>query len=337
MWSILGAVEQMDLSDFYGAYRVLDGLLSGATRSGPVRVLANWQGYFRESAGPGWVLAGDAGHFKDPTPAQGISDALRQAERNRSSPGIERECREDVVYKVITAMRMPDHSTIAEFRCRHERALAELFTSVLALCGEAGLVEVGVISIDGTKILANASRGANRIYERLVADILEEAEETDRWEDGLFGADRGDELPEHLRTEDGRRAAFEAAKERLAQKPSRDEEPEGAPIGLDPEWVTTRGWGRRAWHREGRKALLRQREQAGEPMAGSRPQRLLEAVRRLEENHQVEIQATEAYEALRAGRIAGGVSGNRVGGPPKPFTPPAVPEGVMNKPITIRG
>ena len=74
-----------------------------------------------------------------------------------------------------------------------------------------------MISIDGTKIRANASRGANRTYEKLVADILKEAEETDRWEDGLFGRDRGDELPEHLRTEEGRRAAFKAAKERARE------------------------------------------------------------------------------------------------------------------------
>ena len=59
----------------------LAGLLAGAKRVGSIRVLANWHGYLREGAGPGWVLLGDAGHFKDPTPAQGISDALRQAER----------------------------------------------------------------------------------------------------------------------------------------------------------------------------------------------------------------------------------------------------------------
>ena len=55
-------------------------LLDGATRAGPIRVMANWHGYFREAAGPGWVLLGDAGNFKDPSPAQGIADALRQAE-----------------------------------------------------------------------------------------------------------------------------------------------------------------------------------------------------------------------------------------------------------------
>jgi 2-polyprenyl-6-methoxyphenol hydroxylase-like FAD-dependent oxidoreductase len=59
----------------------LAGLLAGARRDGPIRVLADWHGFLREAAGPGWVLLGDSGHFKDPTPAQGISDALRQAER----------------------------------------------------------------------------------------------------------------------------------------------------------------------------------------------------------------------------------------------------------------
>ena len=136
------------------------------------------------------------------------------------------------------------------------------------MCEEAGLVEVGVISIDGTKIRANASRGANRTYEKLVADILKEAEETDRWEDGLFGADRGDEVPEHLRTEEGRRAAFKAAKERLAQKAGRGEEPEVARIEPDPEqFVATRGWGRRRWQREAHKELLRRREQDAKPIA----------------------------------------------------------------------
>jgi hypothetical protein len=159
------------------------------------------------------------------------------ARGNRSSRGIERACREDVTYKLNSAMRVPDHSTIAEFRRRHERELGGLFTKVLALCDEAGLVEVGVISIDGMKIRANASRGANRSYEKLVADILKEAEEADRWEDGLFGADRGDEVPERLRTEEGRRAAFSAAKERLAQKAGRGEESEVDPIELDPEGV----------------------------------------------------------------------------------------------------
>jgi hypothetical protein len=76
---------------------------------------------------------------------------------------------------------------------------------------------------------------------------------------------------------------------------------------------------------------MRQREQDAKPIARSRPARLLETLGRLEENHQIEIQANQAHEAWRAGRIAAGVSGNRVGGPPKTFTPSEVPEGVMNK------
>mgnify|MGYP002403141845 CR=1 FL=1 len=297
VWSILGAVEQMDLAAFYSAYR------------------ENGQG--RAAYEPSMMVA---------------LLLYSYARGNRSSRGIERECREDVVYKLITAMRVPDHSTIAEFRRRHERALGELFTAVLALCDEAGLVEVGVISIDGTKIRANASRGANRTYEKLVADILKEAEETDRWEDGLFGPDRGDEPPEHLRTEEGRRQAFAAAKERLAQKAGRGEEPEVARIEPDPEeFSSTRGWGRRTWHREAHKELMRRREQAAQPIARSRPARLLETLHRLEENQQVETQASEAYERWQAERRAGSVPGQRLGMPPKPYSPPPVPEGAMNK------
>jgi 2-polyprenyl-6-methoxyphenol hydroxylase-like FAD-dependent oxidoreductase len=66
----------------------LADLLAGARRVGPIRLMTDWHGYFRQSAGPGWVLVGDAGHFKDFTPAQGISDALRQA--RQLAPGIER-------------------------------------------------------------------------------------------------------------------------------------------------------------------------------------------------------------------------------------------------------
>ncbi len=235
-----------------------------------------------------------------------------------------------MTYKLITAMAIPDHATIAEFRRRHERALGELFTAVLALCCEAGLVEVGVISVDGVKIRANASWGANRTYEKLVADILKEAEETDRWEDGLFGEDRGDEPPEHLRTGEGRRAAFRAAKERLAQKAGGGEEPEVARIEVDPDRVAA-GRGRRAWQRTAHKELMGRRERHAKPIARSRAERLLETLHRLEENRQVEIAANTAYETWWAQRRAGGVPGQKLGMPPKPVTPPPVPEGVMNK------
>jgi len=77
--------------------------------------------------------------------------------------------------------------------------------------------------------------------------------------------------------------------------------------------------------------LLRQREQDAKPIARSKPERLLETLHRLEENHLVEVQANNAYEAWRAVRAAGGVSGQKLGMPPKPFTASPVPEGVMNK------
>ncbi|MEZ0365334.1 NAD(P)/FAD-dependent oxidoreductase [Mycobacterium sp. pUA109] len=68
-------------SDGLAKWPELADLLSGATRVGPLRAISNWHGYFRQSAGPGWVLVGDAGHFKDPAPGQGISDALRQVQQ----------------------------------------------------------------------------------------------------------------------------------------------------------------------------------------------------------------------------------------------------------------
>jgi len=92
-----------------------------------------------------------------------------------------------LAYKVITGMRTPDHSTIAEFRRRHELEIGELFDDVLGVCREAGLLSVGVIAIDGTKINANASMDQNRSYRELVGQTLREAEETDRREDELYG------------------------------------------------------------------------------------------------------------------------------------------------------
>jgi len=181
------------------------------------------------------------------------------ARGNRSSRGIERACREDVVYKLITAMEVPDHSTIAEFRRRHQDALAELFVGVLALCREAGLVLVGVIAIDGTKIKANASRDQNRSYEGIVAEILDEAEQADREEDERHGDARGDELPERFRSRESRRAALAEAKQRLDEKnASGDQDASGEPVvevELDAQRALASTSGRRGWVREGRQQL----------------------------------------------------------------------------------
>ena len=243
-------------------------------------------------------------------------------------------------------MRVPDHSTIAEFRRRHERAIAELFNAVLELCHEAGLVEVGIIAIDGTKIRANASRGANRIYEKLVADILKEAEETDQWEDGLFGADRGDELygdargdelPEQLRTAEGRRGALRDAERKLEEQRTANRSAEQADdpveldavvVELDPEQIVDRVQGRRGWLREARDQLDEHRRQEARPVARSRAERLWESERRLREELALECAANEAYEAYRARGVM--KDGRRFGGPPKPYVSPDEPDGKIN-------
>jgi transposase len=165
VWTILGAVEELDLSALYGVYRA--------------------DGHGRPAYDPAMMVA---------------LLLYAYARGNRSSRGIERGCQEDVAYRVICANLVPDHSTIAEFRKRHEAALADLFTSVLSLCKRVGLVTVGVIAIVGTKIAADASMDANRSYERIVREILDEAAETDRVEDELYGEARGDELPERLQS-----------------------------------------------------------------------------------------------------------------------------------------
>lgn len=118
-----------------------------------------------------------------------------------SSRAIERRCVDDVAFRVITANQRPDHATVARFLVRHRGALQELFFQVLALCKRAGMVRVGTVAVDSTKLAANASAGQNRTLEGLrgeAARIIDEAIETDRREDELYGSRRGDELPEDL-------------------------------------------------------------------------------------------------------------------------------------------
>ena len=101
----------------------------------------------------------------------------------RSWRAIERACEEDVAYRVLAANHRPDHAALARFVERHEHALAGLFSEVLAMCAAAGLVKAGLIAIDGTKVAANASRDADRDYEQIAREILEEAQDVDRAED----------------------------------------------------------------------------------------------------------------------------------------------------------
>src|SRR5688572_26146188 len=182
VWTVLDAVAELDLSAIYADY-------------------------------------GDDGRGPAYEPSMMMALLLYAYARwNRSSRGIERACVEDVAYRIVTSNLAADHSTIAEFRCRHERPLGEVFSGVLGLCARAGLASVGVVAIDGTKMAANASSDANRDFAQIAREILAEAAAIDRREDELYGSERGDELPEQLRTREGRRRALREAKQRLARE-----------------------------------------------------------------------------------------------------------------------
>lgn len=156
----------------------------------------------------------------------------------RSSRRIERRLIEDVAYRVVAANQQPDHATIARFRARHQDAIAGLFGQVLSLCVKAGLVDAGVVAIDGTKFAANASFFANRRQDSLSAEmsefgdaaqevakqILEEAEAVDAAEDAEHGDRRGGELPAEWAGGRDRRARIRAALEELESQKARDYE-----------------------------------------------------------------------------------------------------------------
>lgn len=137
----------------------------------------------------------------------------------RSSRMVERLCWRDVGFRVVAGNLQPDHATIARFRAEYEEELAGLFTQVLRLCRRAGLVRVGVVALDGTKIKASAALEANRTHETIegeVRRILEEAKKVDEEEDRLYGkGKRGDELPEGLRRREDRLKRLRECQEQL--------------------------------------------------------------------------------------------------------------------------
>jgi transposase len=211
----------------------------------------------------------------------------------RSSRAIERRCLEDVAVRVITANRRPDHATIARFRVRHQDALADLFGDVLALCARAGVVSVGTIAVDGTKIHANASRTQNRSYRELAREILDEADGVDAAEDVRFGERRGDELPPELGSQQSRR-------ERL---------------------------------RELKRALDVEREQRADEQPPTRQARVAEAHRRLCEDWRAEVQVHAEWQQWYAERKSERTAeGRRMMGKPPLFrpVPPPEPAGKIN-------
>jgi transposase len=119
----------------------------------------------------------------------------------RSSRQIERRLHEDVAFRVLAANQLPDHVTIARFRARHQQALTGFLVESLKLCAAAGMVKVGTVALDGTKLAANAAERANRTHAKLegeVAEILRQAAEADQREDREHGDARGDTLPAAL-------------------------------------------------------------------------------------------------------------------------------------------
>jgi transposase len=147
----------------------------------------------------------------------------------RSSRKLEERLGSDVRFMFLAGQARPDHKTISEFRRRHLDAFEALFLDILHLCQAAGLVQLGRVALDGTKVKADASKHKAMSYARMdereaaleaeVRRILEEAEATDRAEDELYGEDaRGDELPEQLRTREGRLRAIREARAALEEE-----------------------------------------------------------------------------------------------------------------------
>jgi hypothetical protein len=250
---------------------------------------------------------------------------------------LERACVEDVAFKMIAMMETPDHATIARFVARHETALAGLFGQVLRLCDEAGLVRPGVVAIDGTRMAGNASRESTRDFAQIAREILAEAKAIDEAEDELYGDQRGDELPEQLRTREGRAEFFRQARERRAAETSKDQQPESEPepelgeqtgFEFDTERIVARHQGRQGWTREAHRQLEQHRWEQPDHVSRAREDRLLLAGERLEAERDAHLAANRAYEEYREnGRDK---QGRRLGRRPRPWVAPELPEGVVS-------
>lgn len=188
-WFVMGTVAELDLSAVYGYYRR--------------------DGHGRPAHDPAMMVALVLYAY-----AVGVT----------TSRGIERRCVDDVAFRVISANQRPDHATVARFLVRHREALSGLFAQVLGLCQRAGMVRVGTVAVDSTKLAANASGAQSLTLAGLEAEarrIIDEAIEADRREDELYGDQRGDELPRDLADPSTRqqriRELLEQARRELAE------------------------------------------------------------------------------------------------------------------------
>jgi transposase len=158
----------------------------------------------------------------------------------RSSRKLEERLRTDVGFMFLAGGARPGHKAIGEYRRRHLEAFHTLFLDILLLCQEAGLVKLGRVALDGTKLKADASKHKAMSYGRMdereaaleaeVARILEEAEATDAVEDAEYGEARGDELPAELRTREGRLRAIREARAALEEEArDKSDDPDAVP------------------------------------------------------------------------------------------------------------
>jgi transposase len=149
-----------------------------------------------------------------------------------SSRRIERLCHTDVAFRIICAQDVPDHTVLARFRKDHQAALTGLLTESLVLAAELGMVSLGVVAFDGTKIAANASKDANRgeAHLRTLAErYLDTLADTDAAEDALFGEDnRGDELPPGMRDRTHRGERIRQALDQITQRREQAERDQAA-------------------------------------------------------------------------------------------------------------
>jgi transposase len=212
VWFVLDVVEQLDTSAFHAC-----------RRTGGV---------------------GRAGYDPDMLLALLI---YSYASGERSSRRIERLCADHVAYRVLCAQDAPDHTTIARFRAAHDEAFTDVFAQVLRLCAEAGMVQVGVVSIDGTKIAANASKSANRSQQwvrdraRQIAEAaVSEAAAVDAAEDAAESASTANpdsQLPAELGTRGGRAAAIKKAMEEIKRQDARHAEADAADQARQEEYL----------------------------------------------------------------------------------------------------
>ncbi len=164
----------------------------------------------------------------------------------RSSRQIAQRCERDAAFRVIVGTDIPDFRTISLFRKTHLQAFADLFVQVVQIAREAGLVKLGHLSLDGTKIKANASRHKAMSYGRMkqdearlkqeIKDLLAQAQATDQEEDGRYGKSRGDELPKELSRRHDRLAKILVAKQALEERARQKQDEDGhgdEPVTVD--------------------------------------------------------------------------------------------------------